>query len=77
MICASDYVSLWLQALGIALRLTFDGNNQLLQLETAYCIVVRHWPSLMACVIQTQCCCMCDVPSANASLTTAACACRS
>ena len=28
------------QALGIALKLTFSGNNQLLHLETGYCVVV-------------------------------------
>ncbi len=30
------------QALGIGLKLTFMGNNQLLQWETGYCAVVRH-----------------------------------
>ncbi len=30
-----------MQALGIGLKLTFYGNNQLLQWETGYCAVVR------------------------------------
>lgn len=46
---ASDTVHpiLNVQALGIGLKLTFQGNNQLLQWETGYCAVVSApWPPL-------------------------------
>lgn len=31
----------WLQALGIAIKLTFNGDNQLMFIETHVCLVVR------------------------------------
>jgi hypothetical protein len=34
--------SLTLQALGIALKLTFQGDNQLIHIETYFCIAVSH-----------------------------------
>lgn len=36
-----DTVSMVLQALGIALKLTLQGQNQLMYPETYYCILVR------------------------------------
>lgn len=34
--------ALWVvQALGIALKLTYEGSDQLWHLETAYCVLVR------------------------------------
>ena len=41
---------LGVQALGIALKLTFQGENQFVFIETYFCILVRSVPMLQQCV---------------------------
>ena len=39
-----------MQALGIALKLTFQGENQFVFIETYFCILVRSVPMLQQCI---------------------------